>query len=175
MSGCGRQWCSKCGEELIHRDHRHGYESASALGQIIWREGPSQLSVTDADVISRKGLPDGRQLMRVIEQKQPRHTFDGTPQERTFKLLDAVLMHCGLCPDAAELHLDPRSGVFVVKGEISAAAEGRRRTQFGGPQKITRLATGQEWAVETHEQFFRFLDPQDRGRRDRDEDGEAGR
>ena len=34
---CQRTYCPDCDEELIHRDHRHFYESASALGQIIHR------------------------------------------------------------------------------------------------------------------------------------------
>lgn len=164
-TGCGRHFCKWCEEEMIHRDHRKFYESASALGQIIWREGPDRLSVTDLDVVSRKGLPNGLQLLRGIEQKQPGHKFEDA-QEQTLRLLDSVIVHAGLCPAAVELHVDPRSGIYVIRGEVAAAADWPRQTMFCGTQQIVKLATGETWKIRAHEPLFRFLDPEDTSRRD---------
>lgn len=160
MSGCGRHFCKWCGEEMIHRDHRKHYESASALGQITWREGPVQLSVTDLDMMSRKGLSSGLNLLRGIEQKQPGHKFE-LAQEQTLRLLDQVIRHAGLCQAAAELHVDPRSGLYVMRGEVAASPDWPRQTQFCGDQEIENLATGETWDIADHKQLFRFLDPQD--------------
>lgn len=165
MSGCGRQWCSKCAEELIHRDHRRGYESASALGQIIWREGPALLSVTDLDVAARKGMRDGSQLLRVIEQKQPGHKFERA-QGQTLELIDACIVHTAQC-DAADVRLHPRSGVYVIRGEIAAATSGRLQTTFRGPQQIEQLHTGMSRVINTHEELFEILDPENGPRRRR--------
>lgn len=173
MTGCGRQWCTKCGEETIHRDNRHGYESASCLGQITWREGPKNISLTDVDMLSRKGLRNGMQLLLGVEQKQPQHKFSGTPQERTLRLLDAAIRHCGLCPEAVRLRIDPRSGIYLVTGPLGAATESRRKTMFLGSQEIKSLSTEWKFIADVHETFFRFLDPEDLRRRDRDEDHEA--
>ena len=160
MTGCGRMFCPHCDEEMIHRDHRKGYESASALGQIIWREGPGRLSVTDLDLASRKGLPSGQQLLRLLEQKQPGHKF-GISQERTLKLLDSLILHAIACPEAASLQLDPRSGVYVLRGEVAAAQEWPRQTMLCGVQEVERLTTGGQFKFETHEQLFEFLDPEE--------------
>jgi hypothetical protein len=65
----------KCGEETIHRDHRRGYESASALGQIVWREGPKKMSAADIDLATLKLLSNGQRLLRLNEQKQPDHSL----------------------------------------------------------------------------------------------------
>jgi len=174
VTGCGRQWCTKCGEETIHRDNRKRYESASCLGQIMWREGPMRLTAGDLDLLTRKGLRNGKQLLLGLEQKQPGHKFD-LPQERSLRLLDGILRHCGLCPAAADLELDPRSGVYIVRGPLGAATEGRRKTGFLGPQQIEWLSTGRTVKVPNHETFFRFVDPEDWERcRTRDEDRESG-
>lgn len=151
---------------MIHRDHRRGYESASALGQIVGREGPLNLSVTDLDLVTRKGLRDGNQLLRLIEQKQPGHSFKG-PQETTVRLLDECIHHCTLCPDAQELRLDHRSGLYLVRGLIAGATTGHRETRFEGTQRIIRLRTGQHRDITSHEEFFQFLDPEDPRRRQR--------
>lgn len=168
MRGCGRNYCPHCDEETIHRDHRRGYESASCLGQIVWREGPKNLSVMDLDLVSRKGMQDGTQLLRLVEQKQVGHKFEG-PQERTLQLLDAMISHASLCKNATHLHVNPRSGVYVVRGEMGAATSIRRQTTFLGPQTIHQMSTGQMYEVDGHEAFFRFLDPEDRTRRIRGE------
>lgn len=166
MKGCGRTYCPHCTEEMIHRDHRRGYESASCLGQIVWREGPLALSVTDLDLVSRKGMRDGSQLLRLVEQKQLGHKFESA-QERTLRLMNAVITHAALCESATELHVSPRSGVYVVRGQLGAATSSRQETMFLGPQTIEQLGTGQTYDITSHEAFFRFLDPEDDRRRRR--------
>lgn len=149
---------------MIHRDHRKHYESASALGQIVYREGPSKLSYADADGISLKRLRSGLTLLRVIEQKNRGHTL-GWAQNEILRTLDATIAHARICPGAADLRLDPRSGVFLVRGEIAAAYAPDLHTSFNGEQVIERLHDGRVETVTTHEEFFRFLDPQDSERR----------
>lgn len=165
MSGCGRQFCG-CGQELIHRDHRHGYESSSALGQIVSREGPLKLSAADIDLVTLKGLRDGRRLIRVLEQKQPTHGFKPGQQE-ILQILDGALTHCKTCPTADLLKLDARSGVFIIHGNIAAADSPRKETVLHGEQTIRQLSTGAEWVASSHEDLFRFLDPEDPSRRGR--------
>lgn len=163
-SGCGRQFCSKCEEELIHRDHRKIYESSSALGQIIWREGPRDLTASDLDILALKILNNNFHLLRLIEQKNPTHKFE-TPQMRALKLLDAMIMHCRICPKAEDLAVDPRSGVYIIRGLIEAANKGKRKTILKGKQIIHRLSDGSEYEFENHETLFRFLDPESKARR----------
>jgi hypothetical protein len=164
MAGCGRQWCKGCGEELIHRDHRKAYESASALGQIVGREGPVNVSVTDLDLVSRKGLRNGEQLVRFVEQKQPAHTLR-TGQEVTLRLIDACFDHCSHCPGATDLHIDRRSGLILVRGHIAGSTTARRETRFDGAQTVVHVRSGRKTVVSCHEEFFRLLDPEDSRRR----------
>jgi hypothetical protein len=164
MGGCGRQWCSVCDEELIHRDHRKFYESSSALGQIVWREGPVNVTVCDLDLASRKGLSNGFQLVRLVEQKQPDHTLRA-PQARLLFLLDACLGHCASCPGAVDLQIDKRSGLLLVHGHIAASTRARHETIFDGPQTVEHVRTKQRIEVLSHEEFFRVLDPEDSQRR----------
>ena len=165
MNGCGRQWCKKCSEELIHRDHRRGYESASALGQIVWREGPKNISAVDLDLATLKVLRGKDRLLRLIEQKQPGHGMKWG-QEQILRILDRALDHCKLCPAASELQIHQRSGVYIIRGHVAAAAESvRKQTSFDGPQTIERMSDKQTMPVESHEEFFQFLDPEDTARR----------
>lgn len=172
MSGCGRHFCDKCGEELIHRDHRKMYESSSALGQIVSREGPKNISVADIDLASLKLLKNGngnynnniKKLLRIIEQKQPDHSLKG-PQRNILYLIDAIIQHCLSCPKAIDLKLDERSGVYIIRGLIDGAINGKRETKFNGSQIIEKLSNGQKFEIFTHEIFFQFLDPLDRKRR----------
>jgi len=160
---CGRQVCRQCGEVLIHRDHRQATESSSSLGQIVGRDGPVNLSVMDLDLVSRKGLKDGLQLLRLIEQKQPSHVFRPV-QHRTHQLLDACLAHCGRCEGAADLALDPRSGVLLLRGHIVGDPTGEPR--FVGPQELEPLRPGGEThLLSSQEEFFQVLDPEDPRRR----------
>lgn len=159
MMGCGRQWCTGCREELIHRDHRHGKESASALGQIVSREGPRNISAADLDLATLKVLKDKQQLLRLIEQKNPGHSMKWG-QEQILRLLDRALDHCKLCPAASELHIEQRSGVYIIRGHVAAATHSKRReTRFDGPQTIERMSDKQTRDVQSHEDFFKFLDP----------------
>ena len=165
MNGCGRQWCKKCSEEMIHRDHRRGYESASALGQIVWREGPKNISAVDLDLATLKVLRGKERLLRLIEQKQPGHSMKWG-QEEILRILDRALDHCKLCPDASELHIEQRSGVYIIRGHVAAAADSiRKQTSFDGPQVIERINDKKTWKIKSHEQFFKFLDPIDTRRK----------
>jgi hypothetical protein len=164
MAGCGRKWCEVCGEELIHRDHRKPWESASALGQIVWREGPLNVTVTDVDLASRKGLANGNQLVWLIEQKQPGHRLRPA-QEKILRLLDGCLAHCARCASAADMHIDQRSGLLLVRGHIAASTGPRRETAFDGPQTIEHSRSGKRRILSCHEEFFSILDPEDRTRR----------
>jgi hypothetical protein len=162
--GCGRQWCTGCREELIHRDHRKAYESASALGQIVGREGPLNLSVTDVDLASWKRLRNGAQLLYFVEQKNPGHELR-SGQQHILRLWDHCIEHCIACPDAAHLQLDRRSGLILVRGHIASATEKRRETCFRGPQTVQHVRSGLTKVMEFHEEFFRLLDPEDSRRR----------
>jgi len=161
---CGRQVCRQCGEVLIHRDHRQATESSSSLGHIVGRDGPVNLSVMDLDLVSRKGLKDGRQLLYLIEQKQPSHVFRPV-QHRTHQLLDACLAHCGRCEGAAHLALDSRSGVLLLLGHIVGdPTDGEPR--FTGPQELEPLRPGAGTQILlSPEEFFHVLDPEDPRRR----------
>jgi hypothetical protein len=161
---CDRHWCPDCDEELIHRDHRKWYESASALGQIVWREGPLNVTVTDLDLVSRKGLANGFQLVRLVEQKQPDHTLRAQ-QARLLYLLDDCLAHCARCPTAADMKIDERSGLLLVRGHITASPEGRHKTIFDGAQIVEHVRSKRQIIVGSHEAFFQLLDPEDPQRR----------
>lgn len=161
--GCGRQFCKKCGEELIHRDHRKIYESSSALGQIVSREGPKNLSVADIDLVSLK-IMNRKKLLRIIEQKQPNHSLKW-PQKEILRLIAEIISHCIDCKFAHNLNLDNRSGVYIMRGMIKGAKEGKKITRFDSCQKIERITTEQNGTIYTHEDFFNFLDPLDKTRR----------
>lgn len=162
--GCPRTYCQGCGEEMIHRDHRRSYESASCLGQIVSREGPLKLGFMDMDGVSRKGLKDGSQLLRILEHKQLNAHLKAN-QEETLKLIAQIIEHCVKCPSATSLKLHPNSGLYIVRGELTAASNGAHKTMFNGPQEITRYVDGISYTVTNEEGFFRFLDPVDRERR----------
>lgn len=170
--GCGRQYCSHCGDELIHRDHRKWYESSSALGQIIYREGPRLLTVSDIDTVTLKILNRGKssekKLLRIIEQKQPNHKFDG-PQRDILFLLNQIIVHILSCTDASHIGLDSLSGVFILRGLIESANNQKngnnKKTIFGGPQTMERLSDGYMKTINNHEEFFSILDPESKARR----------
>jgi hypothetical protein len=163
--GCGRHFCPICGEEFIHRDHRKIYESSSALGQIINREGPKNLTVGDIDTISLKRLKNKTKLFRIIEHKEPGHKFE-KPQQESLKFLSDIILHCLICPEAVrDLQLDQRSAVYIMRGLIEAANSVKKETTFKGIQRIKRLRDGAEKEFPDHESFFKFLDPEDPRRR----------
>ncbi len=161
---CGPIYCPTCGKMCIHLLHRKIYESSSGLGQIIWREGPTKLTVSDLDIVTFKSLKNNEILLRLIEQKQPRHKFE-RPQEQILRLLDAIIYHCCLCPEAKDLKLNTRSGVYILRGLIEAATSDREETILKGQQTIQRLRDGSESTFTSHEILFNFLDPEDSTRR----------
>lgn len=130
---CGRTFCDSCGQEMIHRDHRRSYESASGFGQIVSREGPVQLTVGDVDLYVRKWLRS-KTLLRLVEHKQPDQALKDQ-QARALVDLDALIRHATTCPEAP-LKMDRRSGVFVLRGEIEPATTRYQETTFAGPQTL---------------------------------------
>ncbi len=164
--GCPRCFCDGCGEEMIHRDHRKHYESSSALGQILYREGPSKISLCDVDLVSRKGLADGSTLLRIVEHKQPTHR--GVTQAKILDILDGTISHCVCCTAAAHLKLHERSGVYIMRGHIAGATNGNRPTRFASNQVMDRIRDGKKIVFESHEAFFQFLDPESLLRRSKD-------
>jgi hypothetical protein len=99
---------------MIHRDNRKPWESASGLGQIVHREGPTFIAVGDVDLYVGKLWPPGGPVIRLIEQKQANQVL-GNAQEATLKLLDKAIRAY-----AATGHLNPHheSGVFLLRGSI---------------------------------------------------------
>jgi hypothetical protein len=164
MKGCPRHFCPVCGEEMIHRDHRHGDESSSTIGQITHREGPRTFSLADLDGVIRLwlGASDGRTLLRLFEHKQPDAKLK-EPQLHILRDLADVLNHAIVCA-LSPIRLHPESGLFMIYGRVGAAENGRRPTRLEGPQRIYRVARdGTRFrqrlvaVTESHAEFFRWL------------------
>lgn len=156
--GCGRHFCPGCGEELIHRDHRRAWESASAFGQIVWRCGPRLLTTGDIDHYACVFNNGGPSLLRIIEHKQPDQPLKDM-QARVLELLGRVIEHAIACEKFALL--DPRSGVFLLRGDITAEQTGRRRTFFAGRTSVERVEGGRfvtKGELRDAEHIFRFLE-----------------
>ena len=151
---CRRTFCDDCRRELIHRDNRKHYESASGLGQIVHRDGPRSFTVGDVDLYLRKWL-GGATLLRLIEHKQPSQVIN-EPQAITLRMLDSIFEHAINCTDPP-LRLDPRSGVYVMRGEIFAEASGHRKTHLG-PQRLWDPRTQQWTELESQAEVFAWMD-----------------
>lgn len=160
MKSCGgRHFCPGCDEELIHRDHRKGWESASAFGQIVWRDGPKLLTTGDIDHYAAAFSRNGPSLLRLIEHKQPEQVLKPM-QEKVLLLLGDVMQHAIECPHFTG-SLDLRSGVFVVRGSVTAESEGTRRTFFEGTQEVSRATADgflEVGELEDAERVFRWLE-----------------
>jgi hypothetical protein len=146
---CRRTFCDDCGQELIHRDHRNGYESASALGQIIHRMKHT-FTVGDIDLYYFKRA---LRLLRLLEHKQPGQSRKG-PQNEVLNLLDRIIAHYVDC--TGQLH--PHSGVYVMQGLVDAAAEGRHATRLGGPQVVTNERLDSSLGIADELELFDWLD-----------------
>jgi hypothetical protein len=157
--GCGRQYCPACGEELIHRDHRKIFESASALGQIIRRLGPKAMGAADLDLCTEKCIKP-RHLLRLLEHKQDNARAVQDSQAHILWLLAWIIdhaVHCDADPKLKQL-LDPRCGVFVIRGTICGSDHGRREIRFTGPQTITKLINGESFICNAHDNMNVFND-----------------
>src|SRR5262245_9633448 len=93
--GCGRHFCNWCNQEMIHRDNRKHYESASCLGQITLH-GPKDMGAADIDLCTEKHW-DNQHLLRVLEHKQPHQNFDYS-QNHILSLLASIISHARTCP-----------------------------------------------------------------------------
>jgi hypothetical protein len=154
---CPRQFCPYCGFELIHRDHRRGYESASSLGQILHREGPRQLTCGDIDLyvvklMRRRGACD-LCLLRILEHKQMGQPL-GMMQGKALRAIEQ-LFAVGLADPALNLH--PDSGLFLVRGGIEGEQDGKRKVNYTGPQIITRINGDTVFAPSTRTEFYDWL------------------
>ena len=150
---CRRTFCPDWDEEMIHRDHRKHYESASGLGQIISREAPRTLTTGDVDQYVRKWLGD-MTLLRLIEHKQPDQELKAQ-QQRALTDLDRIVRHATGDPN---LHLDPRSGVYIMRGEIGAATSARREAQFEGKQVLYDVRGNVIFEPRDRRQLWDWLD-----------------
>jgi hypothetical protein len=129
---CERHWCKTCGGEMIHRDNRRSYESASCLGQIVTHL-PHTFTYGDVDGYVHKKLG---QSLRLVEHKQPHQSLKG-PQMDALELLDACIAIA-----APELGLHPESGLWVMRGELRGSTEGHQRCEFVGSQIVTSERIG---------------------------------
>jgi hypothetical protein len=139
MRGCARTFCPNCDEEMIHRDHRHGYESASALGQIVHREGPYEIQYGDIDGYAVKWMGD-QTLFRLLEHKQKGQAL-GTGQGRVFTELAQALDHAVGCPESPVKWV-PGSGFYIITGPLEPETAGHRKVDFAGKQVLKNLANG---------------------------------
>lgn len=149
MTCGGRHYCPTCDEELIHRDHRQSWESASALGQIIHR---MKRTFTFGD-IDGYTLKRTHRLLRFIEHKQPDQALKFA-QGEALAVLDRVIAHYVACQPG---DLNPQSGVYVMRGPIDAATTGRRETRLAGPQVVTNARLG-EAVLADEMALFAWLD-----------------
>ena len=147
---CRRHWCKDCGDEMIHRDHRKGYESASAFGQVVSRDGPRTFTVGDIDLYVLK-LLGRRPLLRLVEHKQP-----GAPikpmQKKTLSILNVVF---AAAIEAGALH--PQSGIYLMRGEVYASPNGRRETRLGR-QRVWDAQRQVWFMLESQEEVFTWMD-----------------
>ncbi len=129
---CRRCFCADCGEEMIHRDNRKATESASAFGQIIFREGPKEITFGDVDGYVYKRRPDGT-LFRLIERFQAKAKMKPM-QSVALNILDVAIRWA-----AEDGRLLDGSGVYVIRGDIGAKEDDECQVDFIGPQYVEDL------------------------------------
>lgn len=164
---CGRQFCKNCGQELIHRDRRKAYESSSALGQVLWRCGPSQIGVADIDAITEYTQIDKQVRLRVIEHKQPDHKFDWSQKQILNRLAEIFL--CAINnPASLSFKLSEFSGVYVLKCRAEAKDTPLKETGLLGEVVIEKLGPNgnvRTKKLKNESEFFQWLSPEKNGRR----------
>lgn len=159
--GCPRTFCDGCGEELIHRDNRKFYESASAFGQIIGRRpdlggAPRDFGCGDVDLFVHRSR-QGMVLLRWVEHKQPGHKYEAS-QQQSLSDFDLVLKNAIAHPPSG-LILHPDSGVFIVRGPLLVPDElnPHRKVDFGGSQQLCTPAGDQIREFTSRVDLYRWL------------------
>jgi len=157
---CRRTFCPDCDQEMIHRDHRKSYESASALGQIIHRQGPKQVTVGDLDLYCAKWFmskndPCIHGVLRLLEHKQSGQAI-GALQKSVLTALHEIF-DIAINNPSAKLQLDPRSGVYIIRGPIGAATSARREVDFENKQLISNIDGTINFAPRTRNEFYEWL------------------
>jgi hypothetical protein len=153
---CGRTFCRSCDEEMIHRDHRRGYESASAFGQYVLHL-PHTFTCGDVDLYLATWI-GAETLLRLVEHKQPGMALK-PGQRRVLELFDYCLAHAATCPNS-ERRLHPLSGAYVLRGLAAGERSGKQRVKLSGPQSVARVtAPANEVAsLTTRRELYAWVD-----------------
>jgi len=136
---------------MIHRDHRKRYEASSALNQIFSREGPVELTVGDIDTYVAKWFDD-LCLLRIIEHKLPNQPIK--PMQAKVLLLLSELIHHAVAHDL--FGLAPGSGVFIMRGNVAAETEGRRKVDFEGRQTVMDISGHPVLEADRHDSIWNW-------------------
>lgn len=122
------------------------WESSSALGQIIWRLGPKEITTGDVDLVVECRLKDGRLRLLLIEKMLPSSNLDKKPQRLLQRHLAQILEHAVRCSSFQKdtgLRLDEESGFYLIVGALEGKADGRREVFFAGPQSVQHMLDDQ--------------------------------
>jgi len=122
---------------MIHRDHRRGYEASSALNQLLHREGPDHAAVGDIDTYFENN-EHGEYRLIMLEHKQPDQALGGA-QAKVLRHLDSCIRHAVEHPPLRGLRLKEISGVYILRGPLEAASNGRHKVDFVGPHVVESL------------------------------------
>lgn len=88
--------------------------------------------------------------------KQPRHHMSWS-QKTILNLIAKMFKHCVECEFAHDLNLDPRTGVYTIRGSIKGS--NTEKIGFDGPQTIEKLLTNEKKEIKTYEELNKFLNP----------------
>jgi hypothetical protein len=134
---------------MIHRDHRQHYESASALGQILHREGPNEMTIGDIDLYC---LKKATRTLRLFEHKQPDQGL-GIQQSSVLWLLDRAIKSA-----AQQYGLGSESGVYIIQGALDVATESNKsKVDFAGQQLVKRLDGTTALTPANRKEFYDWL------------------
>jgi hypothetical protein len=152
LAMCPHVFCPRCNQEMIHRDQRQGHESASALGQIIHREGPNEMTCGDVDLYIAKWRGPVLAL-KLLEHKRPKQPI-GDMQFKTLTAIDALIQHAKTTP-ITEFPLDQTSGVYIVRGDFTSTAD--QSVDYLGPVIVTKLDETISSQPKSRTEFYDWL------------------